>query len=429
MEDSTIKRVKEELNAQLNSYRLINESNNIPCHLINTESDGLTEAYNKFENILSAKNEWESCVDCLEQHAIIVLDDELNIIRTNRTVELWGWSDVKDVRGTHILNLIKPAIEHDLVNDWLNEWCRLDTQSNVEWISRNYIAEKTFHFSFFPNRDIESRYHDENYYAVMLISDITNQKSLTPKLNDLTIEENRQINSNLLNKEKEKIKESEERLHQMANKLIGSQEAERKRISSELHDGIGQLLSALKYQVESVVIESNQSSKKRKDDFVLNNVLNNITTALSELRQISVDLRPTILDDLGLLMTLRWFVNEYTNIYTELNVELHIDMSESDITDEHKNAIYRIVQESMNNIAKHANAKNIYVHLIKSDSGVLLRVTDDGCGFDIKKIKRRKRPGVGLESMEERAVNSGGEFKMSACELSGTVIQVYWQNI
>lgn len=429
MDDSNIKRVKEELSAQLNSYRFVNESKDILRHFINVENDELSEAYNKFESILSAKNEWESCVDCLEHQAIIVLDDELKIIRTNRTIELWGWADVKDVRGTHILNLIKPAIEHDLVNDWVNEWCQLDTQSNVEWISNNYIAEKTFRFSFYPNRDIESCHHDDDCYAVMLISDITNQKLLTPKLNDLNVAENRQIKTSLLNKEKEKIKESEDRLHQLAHKLITSQEVERKRVSSELHDGVGQLLSALKYQVESVVIESNQSSKKRKDDIVLTSVLNNITTALSELRRISVDLRPTILDELGLLMTLRWFVNEYTNIYTELNVDLHIDISESDISDEHKNAIYRIVQESMNNIAKHANAKNIFVHLIKSDSGILLRITDDGCGFDIKKTKRSKKSGVGLESMQERAVNSGGEFKMSACDLSGTVVQVYWENI
>lgn len=429
MEDAILKRVKEELSAQLDSYRLVNTSKDILLHFINNENDGLSSSFEKFDSILSAKNEWESCVDSLEHQAVIVLDDELKIIRTNRTIELWGWADVKDVRGTHIINLIKPAIEHSLVNDWVNEWCQLDTQSNVEWVSNCFITDKTFRFSFYPNRDVESFYHDDSCYAVMLITDITNQKELILKSNDFNIAENSQIKRNLFKKEKEKIKESEDRLHQLANKLIRSQESERKRVSGELHDGLGQLLSALKYQIESVVLESSKTSKKRKDDIVINSVLNNITTALSELRRISVDLRPSILDDLGLVMTLRWFVNEFSNIYTELNVDLYIDISESDVSDENKNIIYRIVQESMNNIAKHANAKNIFIHLTKSDSGILLRVTDDGCGFDIKKTKRNKKSGVGLKSMEERAVNSGGEFKMNSIELSGTVVQVFWKNI
>lgn len=429
MEDAILKRVKEELSAQLDSYRLVNTSKDILLHFINKENDWVSSSFEKFDSILSAKNEWESCVDSLEHQAVIVLDDELKIIRTNRTIELWGWADVKDVRGTHIINLIKPAIEHSLVNDWVNEWCQLDTQSNVEWVSNCFITDKTFRFSFYPNRDVESFYHDDSCYAVMLITDITNQKELILKSNDFNITENSQIKTNLFKKEKEKIKESEDRLHQLANKLIRSQESERKRVSGELHDGLGQLLSALKYQIESVVLESSKTSKKRKDDIVINSVLNNITTALSELRRISVDLRPSILDDLGLVMTLRWFANEFANIYTELNVDLYIDISESDVSDENKNIIYRIVQESMNNIAKHANAKNIFIHLTKSDSGILLRVTDDGCGFDIKKTKRNKKSGVGLKSMEERAVNSGGEFKMNSIELSGTVVQVFWKNI
>lgn len=427
MEDMTIKRIKEELRAQLNSYRFDNDSKEILNHFINKNNSDIAPANVAFENIISAKNEWESCVDSLEHQAMILLDEELKVIRANRTIELWGWGDVTSVRGTHILNLIKPAIEHDSVNEWVNEWCQLDTQSNVEWVSNNYVSDKTFRFSFYPNRDIESFHHNDECYAVMLVSDITNQKALTPVLNDLSIAENRKIKSNLLKKEEEKIKASETRLHQLANKLIKSQEDERKRVSSELHDGVGQLLSALKYQVESVVIESKKSTNKRKNDAVLNSVLTNISTALSELRRISVDLRPSILDDLGLIMTLRWFVNEFSSIYTELDVELHIDMSESDVADDNKQVIYRIVQEAMNNVAKHANAKNIFLHLIKSDSGVLLRVSDDGCGFDLKEVKRSIKSGVGLKSMEDRAISSQGKFTMNSSDISGTVVQVFWE--
>ena len=103
-------------------------------------------------------------------------------------------------------------------------------------------------------------------------------------------------------------------------------------------------------------------------------------------------------------------------------------LKKKDITDQNKNIIYSIVQESMNNIAKHSDAKNIYVHLTKSEAGILLRIKDDGSGFDLKKVKQRKKSGVGLKSMEERAVNSGAKFTMKSSALSGTVVQVFWTN-
>jgi signal transduction histidine kinase len=379
----------------------------------------------KFDNILSAKNEWESCVDSLEHQAMILLDDELKVIRANRTIELWGWADVKDVHGIHILNLITPAIEHDTNNDWIDEWCQLDTQSNVEWVSNNCKTGKSFRFSYSPNREIESFHSNDDCYALMLITDISNLKTLTPKENPLTSNND---NSTEEDFEKDYIRLSAYRLHQLANKLISTQEDERKRVSSELHDGLGQILSALKYQVELAIVESDESSQLRKNDLVLKDILKNVTFALKELRRVSADLRPSILEDLGILMTLKWFTTEYNKIYTELNVDLKLDILELDIPDKNKDIIYRIVQESMNNIAKHSDAKNIFIHLSKSETGILLRIQDDGSGFDLKKVKKRKKSGLGLKTMEERAINSGAQFTMDSSSLSGTVVQVLWEH-
>ena len=194
-----------------------------------------------------------------------------------------------------------------------------------------------------------------------------------------------------------------------------------------MHDGLGQILSALKYQVESAVIESKNSSQLRKNDVVLSKILKNVTFALSELRRVSVNLRPSLLEDLGLLMTLKWFTNEYNKVYTDLNVELTIELSELDIPDKNKSVIYRIIQEAMNNIAKHSNAKNIFIHLIKSEKGILLRRTDDGDGFDLNKVKKNKKSGLGLKSMEDRAVSTGAKFTITSDLSSGTVIQVFWE--
>lgn len=387
MDDAKIKSLKEELATQFDSYGFNKGAKDISKHE-KGKADDTAELTAQFDNVLSAKNEWESCVDALEHQAIVILDKNLKVIRTNRTIELWGWGEVTKVRGSHILNLITPAIQHASSNEWIDEWCQLDTQSNAEWVSNNYKTGKKYRFSFFPNRDVEKDNHNDNCYAVMLITDITNQNTLEPDENGFSSNNNAGTDDN---DETDLIRLSAYRLHQLANKLIQSQEAERKRVSSELHDGLGQILSALKYKVELAVIESESRSDSKEPDEVLNDILENITAALTELRRVSTDLRPSVLEDLGIILTLKWFADEYNKIYTKLNVEFYIDVVETDIADENKSIIYRIVQESMNNIAKHSDAKNIFVHLTKSKRGVLLQIKDDGSGFDLKKVKKKKK--------------------------------------
>lgn len=417
MEDDNLKLLKDELTAQVDSFGFNDTAMDIFNHVKNRDENDLdsNKPNSNLKNILSAKNEWEFCVDALEHQAIVILDENLKVIRANRTIELWGWAEVTKVRGIHILNLITPAIQHASSDEWIDEWCQLDTQSNAEWVSTNYKTGKTFRFSYFPSRDIDSTHHSEYCYAVMLITDMSKQNSLS------TVQ-----NSAPANEETDLIRLSAYRLHQLANKLIQSQENERKRVSSELHDGLGQILSALKYKVEFAAIEAKE--KPIETEVVLSDILENVIVALSELRRVSSDLRPSVLEDLGIILTLKWFSEEYNKIYTDLNVEFEIDVKEIDIPDENKHIIYRVVQEAMNNIAKHSDAKNIYVHLTKPKSGLLLRIKDDGSGFDLKKVKQRDKAGMGLKTMEERAVKSGAKFTMKSNALSGTIVQLSWPN-
>ena len=420
-----IKLLKEELITQFDSYGYNKAVKDIPKHT-KDKVDNTTESTARFDNVLSAKKEWESCVDALEHQVIVLLDKNLKVIRANRTVELWGWADVTKVRGIHILNLITPAIQHDSSNEWIDEWCQLDTQSNAEWVSSNYKTGKTYRFTFFPNKNSNnSTQQNENSYAVMLITDISNQNNLQADENKFSANKDTSAKES---DETDLIRLSAYRLHQLANRLIQSQEDERKRVSSELHDGLGQILSALKYKVELAVIESEKQLGPKKTDAALNDILKNVTIALTELRRVSTDLRPSVLEDLGIILALKWFADEYNKIYTKLNVEFYIDVIEADIADKNKTIIYRIVQESMNNIAKHSDAKNIYVHLVKSKRGILLQIKDDGSGFDLKKVKQRKKSGMGLKSMEERAVKSGAKFTMKSSASTGTVVQVFWNN-
>ncbi len=422
MEDVDLLLSDNELATQLDGYRFNQFSNDIINHLSSNKNQSSENLTPELDCILSAKNEWEACVDSLEPMAVIILDHNLHVIRTNRTIELWGWEDVDKVKGVHILNLIKPIVDKNTENDW----CQINMQENVEWELEHGSTNKKYRFSFFPNRNIDSIYHGDNCSAVLLICDITDKKPL--QTNKYVFD--RRLNDSLDYKNhNERIAEADKQIHELSEQLINSNELERKRVSSELHDGVGQALSALKFQVESIIRESKKTSQQRKNDFVLKDVLVNIKSALGDLKRVCVDLRPSVLDDLGLLMSIRWFSSEYNKVYTKLNIDLQLDVQESIISDIITNTIYRIIQETLHNIAKHAGASNILLQLTLSDNGLLLSISDDGCGFDLVKAKQNIKSGLGLQNMEDRALRTEAKFTVNSNSFSGTVVQVFWSDI
>ena len=422
MEDVDLILSENELASQLDGYRFNHFSNDIRKYLSSNKNQNSENLTPELDCILSAKNEWEACVDSLEHMAVIILDHNLRVIRTNRTIELWGWEDVDKVKGVHILNLIKPIVDENTEN----YWCQINMQENVEWELEHESTNKKYRFSFYPNRNIESVYHSDNCSAVLLICEVTEKNPL--QTNKYVFD--RRLNDSLdYKKHNKRIADADKRIHDLSEQLINSNETERKRVSSELHDGVGQALSALKYQVESIIRESKKTSQQRKNDGDLKDVLVNIKGALGDLKRISVDLRPSVLDDLGLLMSIRWFCREYKKVYTKINIDLQLDVQESKVSDIITSTIYRIIQETLHNIAKHADASNVLLQLTLSDNGLLLRISDDGCGFDLVKTKQNIKSGLGLQNMEERALKTGAKFTMISNSFSGTVVQVFWSGI
>lgn len=418
MDDENIKVIIDELGVKSNSYK----TNLFNQDVINIAQ--LQKTNTRIDQIIDAKNEWEICVDALEKQLLILLDNDLNIIRANRTVEKWGWGDVNEIKGKHIFNLVTPVLDAHSLEKWVSEWKRINTQENVEWESVNYKSRKKYRFSFFPIRDVDGVYHNDKCYAILVVNDITDR--MISANNNVT--DRRKVNLFSSQHNNELIKDTKNRLHDVANELIHSKEYERQRISSELHDGIGQVLSALKFQVESVVSESRNITTKRKNDIVLNHVLENIKTALSDIKRISIDLRPTVIDELGVILAVKLFIDEYIKIYSDINIELDCNIDESYVPEENKIVIYRIIQEALSNIAKHACANNVFVQLITHDNDTLvLRVSDNGCGFDLNEVNNVSN-GLGLNTMKERAINSGGDFRINSTTFSGTTIEVIWMN-
>jgi len=219
--------------------------------------------------------------------------------------------------------------------------------------------------------------------------------------------------------------ESESRL--LSAQLLTAQEVERKRIAGELHDGISQSLSALKFCLEnSLGLFERYGIEKGMP--VLRSLIPKMQQEIEEVRRISMGLRPSTLDDLGIIPTIAWFCREFRGIYHNIQLDTRIDIEEHQVPSRIKAVVYRIVQEGLNNVVRHAQADTVCIELRYTTPTLVLRISDNGHGFDLNEFtdQTASSRGMGLSSMKERAENSGGSLSIVSSRITGTSIQVSW---
>ena len=224
------------------------------------------------------------------------------------------------------------------------------------------------------------------------------------------------------------MQRSKVELHRLSSRLLSVQEDERRKIARELHDGIGQTLSAIKFLLENTLQKPTFTASSSPIQS-LETVIPMIRNAIEEVRRIQTALRPPILDDLGILPTVSWFCREYQKVYSGIDIERDIHIEENEVPDSLKTVIYRILQEAMNNISKYSQASRVRLCLRKKDGEVELVVEDNGSGFDPQEIlsEERDRRGFGLTSMRERTELSGGSFSIESEMGSGTRVRAVWR--
>jgi PAS domain S-box-containing protein len=218
----------------------------------------------------------------------------------------------------------------------------------------------------------------------------------------------------------EALRESENRLRLLSSQLINVQEAERKRIAREIHDSIGQILAAIKFGLESKL--SQMGGGTAPSGVSIENIISLTQNGIEESRRIQMDLRPSVLDDLGILATIGWFTREFQKVYVHISVEKQISVEENEIPNSLRTVLFRVMQEAMNNVAKHSKANLIRLSLKKVDDRIELCIEDNGAGFDPETIKK----GLGLTSMRERTDLSGGSFEIESVPGKGTIIRAQW---
>jgi signal transduction histidine kinase len=207
-----------------------------------------------------------------------------------------------------------------------------------------------------------------------------------------------------------------EKLRSLSLQMTKALEEERRLISRELHDQIGQLLTAIQMKFNKIEVSKDPSERNRyvQEGKAL------VYRTVSAARDLAMGLRPSVLDDLGLVAALEWQVREFKR-RSGIPVNLNLDGNLSELPDGHRTCLYRIVQEALTNCGRHAEAKHVELTVHGGKDQISLTVWDDGKGFDPKPSTRR---GLGLVGIEERARELGGSAKIHSEAGKGTLLEV-----
>jgi two-component system sensor histidine kinase UhpB len=215
----------------------------------------------------------------------------------------------------------------------------------------------------------------------------------------------------------QELSEANYKLRALSARLLTAQEEERRNISRELHDDLGQILTAINLDLQRAIKALNAGKRLE----LLRQILSKNDEARSRIREISSLLRPGLLDDIGICEAIETYVSQFAS-RTGIPVELVVRCSSIDIPAEATTTLYRIVQEALNNISKYANAKKVSVSLAIEGNQIQLEISDNGVGFDLTQVRTEHT--LGLVGMRERARLLGGDFLLQASPGEGTFISV-----
>jgi signal transduction histidine kinase len=205
----------------------------------------------------------------------------------------------------------------------------------------------------------------------------------------------------------QEVSDARRQLENLSARLVEAQETERRSLARELHDEVGQSLSA-------VLVELRNLSPSQHVETIRGLVENTVRTV----RNMSLLLRPSMLDDLGLIPALRWQAREVSR-QTCMDVTVSTDLVSDDLPDDYKTCIYRVVQEALHNCSRHSHATAVRIQVLQEPHQLTLSIRDNGKGFDVKQSK-----GLGLLGIEERVAHLGGTCTIHSEAGSGTVVAV-----
>ena len=213
------------------------------------------------------------------------------------------------------------------------------------------------------------------------------------------------------------VLDGREHLKQLSQQLVEVQEAERRRLALELHDELGQVLNGIKISLDMIPLQADLSMRERLVDRASMATGN----LIERVRKMSLDLRPSLLDEMGLYPTLTWFLRNYKE-QSGGTVQFNWSGPKQRLDPLVETTAYRIIQEAITNILRHAGNQKVEVSIGLDDDSLHIQVADHGCGFDVEKALRIGKS-TGLSGMRERARLLGGELIIESIPETGTRIE------
>jgi PAS domain S-box-containing protein len=333
-------------------------------------------------------------------------------------IGLWSW-EVSTGR-TEFSARWKAQIgyaDDEITND-VSEWacrCHPDDLVRFDAMRERYLAKP------WPDYSIEYRLkHRDGAWRWFLLHAALEHDEAGRPLRML----GSQIDITALKQQQTDLAATSTRLQQLSRRLLEVQESERRHLARELHDEIGQVLTVAKIQLQSTVLlpEATAVASRLKETVQL------LDRLLAQVRSLSLDLRPPLLDDLGLAPALHWLVQQH-QAHAAPRVHLSTDPRLARCEPMLETACFRIAQEALTNALRHAQAESVHVSVDHEDGRLRLRVRDDGIGFDAASARNRAERGrsLGLLGMHERALRAGGTLTLLSAPGRGTEVEAVFQ--
>jgi signal transduction histidine kinase len=387
--------------------------------------------------IEKAKQEWECTADALTAMVCLLNSDGL-VLRANRVVEQWGLGSVSSVVGKHAHAVLHPVCgdPHCAIARGLQD--ALPTLRGSEPQEFEFYSpanDRTLQFTLRPMRT------EDDVRTVLVVTDVSALRRAQQALENANLnlesrvrlrtrelgDSNRDLRNEVARRERaeDELRASRNNLALLSEQLIQAQEGERRRIAVELHDSVGQSLSAIKYTLERAIIMM-QRPDLGSPESVLTLAVQRIHETADGIRAISMNLRPQMLDNLGAASATSWFCRDFAEVYPTLNVRTEISAQNDEIPRGISTHLFRCVQELLNNAAKHAQAKTVWIELRRDGPVLSLEVRDDGVGMTDDAHDPARLHGSGIRNLRERAEMTGGQFSLSSQVGNGTTARIEW---
>jgi signal transduction histidine kinase len=371
---------------------------------------------------------------------VVLLDDEVRVLSVNQTLAGKSFPPISADSDAGLHAQLHPGCEKKcrLCETWAQAQQSFETRDIIEWEVNDAILGRLLRLNLTrPPTPQSVEINRRQQYVILTITDITKYRQKHQSLRDqqqalirLLISRNARP-ADSPPEEFDETGDTGNRImadvvkheQSIAWQIVQAQENERRRVAQDLHDGLAQSIGVVKYKIESGIADI---ARKHPDlDLsVLDGAIEDTKNLVEEIRRISSNLAPSVLEDFGIQIGLEWLCRECT-----VTVRCVTNIDEAETPDLVKVAIYRVTQEALNNVAKHARATTVEVSLKANDEGVSLVVADDGVGLGPKKLSTiEKTSGLGLRSMRERVEATGGRFTIAANGGSGVIVRAEWKN-